>query len=159
MQRANNNDPPERASVMDELRIESARLPDAEVPSSSRTVLVVESTSDDLLMLYDLLADAGYHVATFSNPLDALDWAGRTRPAVMIADAHLPEMSGLELLTRIRKASASTRVVLTSSDLSRPAYKEVIAAGGETLIHKPFDLTALLSAVERAWNSVRGRRS
>jgi two-component system C4-dicarboxylate transport response regulator DctD len=142
----------------DDLSVERTRLPIANAGSSSRTIHVVQGTSDELVWLFDLLTEAGFHVATFSNPFEALDSIARICPTVVVADSHLPDMNGLELVARIRGVSPHTRVILTSSSADQPAYQEVLDTGAETLIHKPFDSGVLLSAIEHALNNFRGNR-
>jgi FixJ family two-component response regulator len=123
-----------------------------------RMVHVIEPTSNELVRLFDLLSEAGFYVSPFSDPFDALEDIARYHPELAIADAHLPGMEGLELLARIKRMSPSTRVILTSGCAIHPAYQEVVEAGGETLIHAPFDSHVLLSAVERAFGFARKHR-
>jgi DNA-binding NtrC family response regulator len=123
-----------------------------------RLIHVIEPTSNELVRLFDLLSEAGFYVSPFADPFDALEDIARNHPEIAIADAHLPGMDGLELLARIKRMSPSTRVILTSGCALHPAYEEVVDAGGETLIHAPFDSHVLLGAVERALGFARKHR-
>jgi FixJ family two-component response regulator len=142
----------------DDLSIECIPRPIVDVGTRSSTIHVVEGTSDELVWLFDLLTEAGFRVVPFSNPFEALDSIAHTYPPVVVADFHLPDMDGLELLARIKAVSPPTRVILTSASADRPSYREVLRTGGETLIHKPLDGSVILNAVEHALNKIRGYR-
>ena len=133
-------------------------LPTKDREWTFRLIHVIERTSDELVRLFDLLSDAGFFVSPFSNPFDAIEDIARNHPEVVVADAHFRDMEGTELLARIKRASPSTRVILTSWRTDLPAYREAVEAGGGTLIHEPFDPNALLGAIGRALGCARKHR-
>ena len=64
---------------------------------------------------------------------------------VLIADDCMHEVSGLELLRRIRAAQPQVRVIVMSA---RPDFRaEALALGAETFVEKPFSLAGLTRAV------------
>jgi len=64
-----------------------------------------------------LLDSAGCKVEAFTNPIAFLEHAAMYRPDLAVIDILMPEMNGLEVQTRLRSLSPSTRViVLTGRD-------------------------------------------
>jgi CheY-like chemotaxis protein len=68
----------------------------------SSTIVIIDDMPDVAEFMCEFLSMAGFDTTRiFSNPLEALDYiAGVIRPAVVIADAKMPEMSGVDLLTK-----------------------------------------------------------
>ena len=71
-----------------------ARRP--EVRPGNRTVLIVEDNELNMKLFHDLLAAHGYATIQTRNGLEALELARRHRPALILMDIQLPEVSGLE---------------------------------------------------------------
>jgi DNA-binding NtrC family response regulator len=132
-----------------ELPIEFITQPHVDVDPTIHTAHVVDHDSSTLLFLFDFLSNAGLRVSASSNAADAVDYASRLHPEILISELDMPGMDRLELLQRIREVSPSTRVILTSACADWPVYEEVLQRGGADLIPKPFNHKALLRAVER----------
>lgn len=132
---------------MDDPGLDPSGSPEARSKGALGSTFLVGCSSEELLSLFDLLSGAGLGVRAFSNSFEALEAVARSHPRIVIADVHLPEMDGLELLGRIKEVSPNTRVILTTSDSDWPAYPEVLERGAETLIHKPIPPSVLLKLV------------
>ena len=115
-----------------------------------RTVLVVE---DDLTvrgLVADLLSDAGYAVLEAEDARQGFSLAHEHEPSVVLIDHLLPDMSGLDLLERLR-TSGRTRhipvvIVSGSTWLARDAERRAHQA--ERIVSKPFDIDVLLTHVD-----------
>ena len=76
-----------------------------------------------------LLDSIGWRVNAFTNPNTFLEHVAAHRPDLAIIDILMPEMSGLEVQTRLRRISPSTRViVLTARD--DPSVRRIALNGG-----------------------------
>src|SRR5215467_6509579 len=76
-----------------------------------------------------LLDSVGWRVNAFTNPNTFLEHAARQFPDLAIIDILMPEMSGLEVQTRLRQVSPSTRViVLTARD--DPSVRRMVMNAG-----------------------------
>jgi FixJ family two-component response regulator len=86
----------------------------------SKETLAVCLLDDDPSILKStrrLLDSAGWKVEAFTDPITFLEHAAMHRPGVAVIDIRMPDMNGLEVQTRLRRVSPSTRViVLTSKD-------------------------------------------
>jgi len=75
-----------------------------------REVLVVDDTPDCLFILRGMVESSGYSVRTAQSGREALESMADHVPDVIMLDMMMPEMSGLELLERIRATAATARV-------------------------------------------------
>lgn len=76
-----------------------------------------------------LLDSAGWQVDVFTDPGAFLEHAATHNPDVAIIDILMPDINGLEVQTRLRHISPSTRViVLTAKD--DPSVRRMAMNGG-----------------------------
>jgi FixJ family two-component response regulator len=76
-----------------------------------------------------LLDSVGWKVEAFSDPIAFLEHAAIHCPDLAVIDIVMPEMNGLEVQTRLRRVSPSTRViVLTAKD--DPSVRRMAMNGG-----------------------------
>jgi two-component system OmpR family response regulator len=108
-------------------------------------VLVV----DDEATLTDLLAMAlryeGCEVKTAATGQEAILAAAQFQPDAIILDVMLPDLSGLEVLRRVRSTRPDVPVVFLTA---RDAVEDRVAgltAGGDDYVTKPFSLEELVA--------------
>jgi two-component system OmpR family response regulator len=68
---------------------------------------------------------------------------------IIIADLHMPNESGLDLLRNLRKQNAKHEIVLMSSFISAAERKLARDLGAYALLDKPFRLSELLQVVSQ----------
>ena len=81
---------------------------------SKRQVLVVDDDESVRNSVGLLLTAAGYHVSTARHGFDALLQLRRTQPDLIISDLNMPEMSGFEFLSVVRRRFPEIPVVAMS---------------------------------------------
>jgi CheY-like chemotaxis protein len=85
----------------------------------------------------------------------AIELVARTRPDLLIVDRHMPNLTGVEALPRIREVSPETAVVLYTSDADAGTYQAAIAAGALDVVLKesPGDelIDSLCDVLVRHW--------
>jgi DNA-binding NarL/FixJ family response regulator len=85
----------------------------------------------------------------------AIELVARTRPDLLIVDRHMPNLTGVEALPRIREVSPETAVVLYTSDADAGTYQAAIAAGALDVVLKesPGDelIDSLSDVLVRHW--------
>jgi two-component system OmpR family response regulator len=103
-------------------------------------VLVV----DDELVLAEMVSMAlryeGWNIATAGDGAAALESARSQRPDVVVLDVMLPDMSGLDVLRKLREENPQLPVLLLTA---KDAVEDRIAgltAGGDDYVTKPFSL-------------------
>jgi two-component system response regulator FixJ len=80
--------------------------------------------------------------------LDALD-NGAT-PACLLLDAHMPELSGLDVLRLLALRGGGPATIVITADDGPEIYARVIAAGAVECLQKPITAEELVAAIERA---------
>lgn len=117
-------------------------------------ILVVDDDPVYLDLLEGVLGELGYEVVTADNGREAFDLICQSDLRVVLSDWQMPEMSGIELCSRIRGRHLSAYVyfiLLTSLDRTQNVVSG-LKAGADDFISKPFDpheLHVRLRAAER----------
>jgi len=107
-------------------------------PRKLPQVLYIEDSDESRSLVRRLLADK-YVVLEAANPLDGLQLAEETQPNLILLDHDLPQMSGSEVATRLKKMLPRTPIVIISGDTSNGARERALAAGAVGFILKPID--------------------
>ncbi|MBC7876362.1 MAG: response regulator [Anaerolineales bacterium] len=107
-------------------------------PRKLPQVLYIED-SDESRALVRRLLSRKYVILEAADPLDGLQLAEETHPNLILLDHNLPNMSGSEAATRLRKMLPNTPIVIVSADISPGARERALAAGAVGFISKPID--------------------
>lgn len=95
----------------------------------------------------ECLQAEGYRVQALAQGEEALEWARRERPALVLVDLVMPVMSGTELLGRLRADPALETVPVVLMTAAIPARGEMPLPA--EVLRKPFELEELLATVAR----------
>jgi len=122
-----------------------------------RTVLVVDDEPEIVRLVRDYLERGGFAVATAANGEDALRFAHRERPDIIVLDLGLPGMDGLDVARELRRTAAVPIIMLTArtEEADRVAGLEL---GADDYVSKPFsprELVARVRAVLRRSDSAQ----
>jgi two-component system cell cycle response regulator DivK len=116
-----------------------------------KTVLIVEDNELNMKLFRDLLEAHGYQTVGTSNGREALRLAREHRPALILMDIQLPEVSGLEV-TRWIKDDAELRAtpVVAVTAFAMKGDEERIREGGcEAYLSKPISVGKFIETVRR----------
>ena len=91
----------------------------------------------------------GYEVVKSSNPQEGLARATSDEYSAILLDIKMPEMSGLEFLSRLRTAQRQTPVILMTGFPSIPTAVTAIGLGAAGYVTKPFTPEEITRAVHR----------
>jgi two-component system response regulator FixJ len=120
-----------------------------------------EAVRDSLAFL---LRAAEFNVVTYPSATHFLESLTRDIDGCVITDVRMPDMSGLELLRRLRGLSCMIPVVVMTGHGDIQLAVEAMKAGAIDFLEKPFDdervLVAMRSALDarRAQSERTGRR-
>jgi two-component system response regulator HydG len=117
---------------------------------SAAIISLVDDDPTVLKALGRLLSSAGWQAKEFCDPEEFLAYAKTHRSPVAVVDVWMPTMNGLEVQSRLRDVSPSTRVIIfTGKD--DPAVREVaMKAGASAFFLKPFHDEEFLTAIRLA---------
>jgi len=111
---------------------------------------VVHVIDDDPAMrdsLSFLLESADLPAKTYESAIAFLDHVDRLEPGCIVTDVRMPEMSGLELVQKLKGIGVTLPVIVITGHADVPLAIEAMKAGVHDFIEKPFDDEALLSAI------------
>ncbi|TNE70923.1 hybrid sensor histidine kinase/response regulator [bacterium] len=88
-----------------------------------------------------------FRIKDFQNPLQALEFINETQPDIILTDLRMPEISGLELIKRIRnnKDLSGIPIILLSAVTDEVDQVKALHAGADIYLTKPFQPTVLLA--------------
>ena len=125
-------------------RVFTTTMHTGEVPEyapNKAGILVAEDEASARAALVEFLREEGYGVRGAADGLEALGHFDRCTPDLVITDVHMPGMSGIELLEKIRTRVPSTGVIVMTADGT--------IARADDFLTKPIQFDELLGIVER----------
>ncbi|HEY0947681.1 MAG TPA: ATP-binding protein [Opitutaceae bacterium] len=149
--------PGEGSTFTIELPASVSRLPApaADAPSPRRVVLVDDDPNQHTLV-GDYLRRHGFEVRRCDNAAAALAAIPAVNPGLVIVDIALPDMSGLELIARLRSTPGGRDVpILAATALAGADDAERCRQAGATAhLSKPISLQALAERIHRLTGAV-----
>jgi CheY-like chemotaxis protein len=115
-----------------------------------RQILIVDDYPGARYLRSRILSDAGYEVLEASGGEEALRIAADRRPALVLLDVNLPDLSGPEVCRRLKgdPATAGIPVIqITGAWMSEDARQEGLASGADAYLTEPIDEVTLLREV------------
>lgn len=125
-------------------------IPLDNIESGKKKVLIVDDDPEILEMMVDVLVrDGRFEVKTASSGYDAGIVTQQFRPDLIILDYMLPDVNGNVVCRTIKKNPefAATRVIIVSGVVNQTEIEDLLQAGAEDFIQKPFDITELLTRI------------
>jgi two-component system response regulator AtoC len=115
-----------------------------------KRILVADDDQAIQFLLCELLQSAGYEVSTVRTGEELLAKVTEQRPDLLLLDVRLPDMSGLDVLERLREGDTGVpAIVMTAYGSSNIAIR-AIQLGAYDYITKPFDqIEDLLFTIRR----------
>jgi two-component system alkaline phosphatase synthesis response regulator PhoP len=115
-------------------------------------IFILEDTDEIRELELYTLRNAGYQVAGFNTGADllaALLKSGTATPELLILDIMLPDISGIDVLQRIRadKATANVPVIMVTAKTTESDKIKGFDYGADDYISKPFSLIEFLARV------------
>jgi two-component system response regulator HydG len=122
-------------------------------------ILVVDDSPDTLEVLQRNLQLKGYRVFTAPGTADAIRILEQTPLDLVITDLKMPKLSGLDLIRYVRENFKNTEIMMITGYPSIGGAVDAVKTGAEEYLAKPFADEELFSAVGRALNKLRIRRT
>ena len=111
-------------------------------------ILVADDSRLYRKLVEETLAQEQYAVSFVKNGREASDHMAEQRPALVITDWEMPDITGIELCGQIRKDLGSyTYIILLTSNKDKNQVIRGLAAGADDYLTKPFHSGELLARV------------
>ncbi len=117
-------------------------------------ILIVEDEDDLRQVLMETLSDLGFEAHGVSDATTALRKIEGDLFHLVLSDIQMPGMNGIELLATLRRRQINLPVIILSAYSDKEKIKAASEYGVFDFLEKPFSMSALTNAIERA---VHGR--
>ena len=112
-------------------------------------MLVVDDDASIRTLVAEALEDAGYTVSTAEGGTEALDMVARMVPDAIILDIWMPSLDGFDFVRTMRADEKTRSVPIVAMSAAYPE-RAALDIGVQEFLAKPFEVSELLAAVERA---------
>jgi DNA-binding response OmpR family regulator len=119
-----------------------------ETTKMSNRILLIEDDPKLSKFIEMELGLEGYQVTVAMTGLDGLQLARDTQPDLVILDWMLPEISGLDICTRLRKTGEKMPIIMLTAKDEICDRVTGLNAGADDYLTKPFSFEELLARVK-----------
>ncbi|MFA6409449.1 MAG: response regulator [Gammaproteobacteria bacterium] len=119
---------------------------------SKHQILLVEDDPVIQLAHEDILQHAGFHVDVAATGEEALTLCHKHKYQLIFMDINLPDMSGLDITTRIRQSNLQNKnvpIVALTSLSGQKIKKQCLTSGMNEYNHKPISQKMLVLLAEK----------
>jgi two-component system response regulator FixJ len=122
------------------------------MPSDVTSVHVIDDDEAVRHSLAFLLGTAKIDVKTYDSAKAFLEAAENIKSGCIITDVRMPEVSGIDLLRRLKDLKIDLPVIVITGHGDVPLAVEAMKIGAAEFLEKPFDDEVMLAAVRSALN-------
>jgi signal transduction histidine kinase/CheY-like chemotaxis protein len=131
-------------------RHQDMRLRELNTPGESRRILYVEDNFSNLTLVEQILERySGIELLSAMQGMIGLDLARKHEPHLIILDLHLPDISGIEVLKRLKseRDTCDIPVVMLTADASKTQSEHARVLGASAYLTKPLDVISFIDNV------------
>ena len=118
-------------------------------------VLIVDDEAEVRQVLEEFLRSRDYEAVLAQSGPEALGVLDAQKPDLVLLDVAMPEMDGVEALSRIVALHPSLPVIMVTANADIGVTSKLLAMGAVDYIPKPFDLDYLDQALSIQLSAVR----
>ena len=112
-----------------------------------KQILIIEDDTDINNLIQEALGKAGYDCRQAFSGTEGLLYFQTEPFSLVLLDLMLPGINGEELIQKLRETAAVPVIILSAKD-SLDSKVELLEAGAEDYITKPFEIEELLARVK-----------
>jgi diguanylate cyclase (GGDEF)-like protein/PAS domain S-box-containing protein len=121
-------------------------------------ILLVDDEARIREAVHELIAQPEREIVQCGNGTDALSLLASQHIDLALLDIRLPDMTGLDILERMRRDGLDTRVIIVSADDQVDSAIAALRLGAYEYVRKPFEPVALRRTVDNALVQLRLER-
>jgi two-component system chemotaxis response regulator CheY len=117
----------------------------------SKRILIVDDSESIREVLAFSIENAGYHVLTACDGLDALNFLNGQTIDLILTDYHMPNLNGLELIGKVRETVQYkyTPILVLTTENQIEMIREARDTGATGWLMKPFSTEKLLQTLRK----------
>jgi FixJ family two-component response regulator len=121
-----------------------------------RVVVCVDDDAAVLASLKRCLRAEPFDVLTTDDPREAFDWFESQTAGVLITDQRMPDLTGTQLMARVRERSPQTACILLTAYPNSALSEEALRLGGVRVLTKPWEAQDLKRLIREALRGALG---
>lgn len=114
------------------------------------TIYLIEDDASQRDSIESLLVYKGYIVKSYSAANNFLKNVPFERPAIVISDIRLPDISGVELYQALIEKNINIPIIFISGEASIQQSVDAMKQGAIEFLVKPFEIDELINAITKA---------
>jgi DNA-binding NtrC family response regulator len=111
-------------------------------------ILIVDDDEDIRKVLTTILEDEGYIIESVGTAKKAIAKTGKKFYNLALIDIRLPDMEGIELLTRMKDTTPKMQKIIITGYPTLQNAVEAVNRGADAYIIKPFDMKKTLRTIK-----------
>jgi DNA-binding NtrC family response regulator len=111
-------------------------------------ILIVDDDENIRKVLTTILEDEGYNVDSVDTAKKAIERTRRKFYNIALIDIRLPDMEGIELLTRMKNTTPKIRKIIITGYPTLQNAVEAVNRGADAYILKPFNMEKVLVEIK-----------
>ncbi len=115
-----------------------------------RKLLVIDDDPASRRLIAAIFEGRGYEVLTAADGASGLERADEEAPGIVILDLELPDLSGIQVLERLRERAFAAPIVMLTAHADVKTAVRAIQQGAFDYLNKPIEPDELIVVVERA---------
>jgi DNA-binding NtrC family response regulator len=112
-------------------------------------ILIVDDDENIRKVVLAILEDKGYNVESVGTAREAVEKSKRKFYNLALIDIRLPDMEGIELLTKMRDTTPRMRKVIITGYPTLQNAVDAVNKGADAYIVKPFDVEKVLNTIDQ----------
>ena len=116
---------------------------------SGARILIVDDDENIRKVLMAILEDKGYEMEATGTAREAIKKTDKKFYNLALIDIRLPDMEGIDLLTKIRDTTPKMRKIIITGYPTLQNAVDAVNKGADAYITKPFDVEKVLSTISQ----------
>jgi DNA-binding NtrC family response regulator len=121
-------------------------------------ILAVDDDENIRKVVVAILEDEGYVVESVGTAREAIEKSRRKFYNLALIDIRLPDMEGIELLTKFRETTPRMRKVIVTGYPTLQNAVDAVNKGADAYIVKPFDVKKVLKTIQEQLSKQQGEK-
>ena len=120
-----------------------------------KTALIIEDNPDNFVLIRDILELKGYTTLHAETGMQGFQMTTEQQPDFVILDIQLPDISGYEVLAKIRQSDQTRAIpVIAMTSYAMAGDRErLLNAGCDGYIEKPIDPARVMEQIHKSIES------
>ncbi len=117
--------------------------------SEAAKILLIDDDENIRSVLETILTDEGYSVKSVGTAKLGIEASEKTFFNLALIDVRLPDMEGIELLSRLRKTKPKMRKIIVTGYPTLQNAVDAVNKGADAYVMKPFEVEKILQTIKQ----------